>query len=328
MAAPLLCRTVRRRRLSPRSRALVGLSLPVLLLVALLAAGKGEAVVFGVTYGAAYSLLALGIVLIYKSSGVFNFAQGEFGTVAVYTLGLLQTRLPYGFALVLALLAGVLMGLATERVVIRPLFEAARVTLLVATAGVALLAIGVEVWLGEAKLRPVSPLLENPERLRLLGVGISDQQLVLLGATVLVAIGLAWFFRRSALGVAIIGASQDAFAARVVGIDVHRLSSVVWGLAGLLGALAGVLSVPVVRFFGPGSLTFGSLIPAFTAAVVGGMTSLPGAFVGGLVVGAVQAAAPTIGLVRDIPGSGSLAVFLVLLAVLILRPEGIFGERA
>src|SRR5260221_1102758 len=109
---------------------------------ALLAEGpRGrQSLVIGLVAGSGYGLVALGLVLIYKSSGVFNFAQGEFGTVAVYVLYLLHFDIPYGFAMIGALVAAVLMGVLVERLVVRPLFDAPRVTLLVATAGVALLA--------------------------------------------------------------------------------------------------------------------------------------------------------------------------------------------
>ena len=104
--------------------------------------GQERSIVIGVVAGSAYGLVALGLVLIYKSSGVFNFAQGEFGSVAVYVLYLLHTSdVPYGLAVIAALLVGMLFGFLTERIVIRPLFDAPRVIVLVATAGVALLAI-------------------------------------------------------------------------------------------------------------------------------------------------------------------------------------------
>src|SRR6266511_2306809 len=114
------------------------------LVIVLLLRGDKEALVIGVVTGSGYGFLALGLVLVYKSSGVFNFAQAEFGTVAVYALYLLDFHVPYGLALLGALAIAVLMGFLVERIVVRPLFNAPRVTLLVATAGVALLAIGIE----------------------------------------------------------------------------------------------------------------------------------------------------------------------------------------
>ncbi|MGQ0805670.1 MAG: branched-chain amino acid ABC transporter permease [Actinomycetota bacterium] len=297
------------------------------LVVILLATGEKDSLVIGVITGSAYGFLALGLVLIYKSSGVFNFAQGEFGTVAVYTLYLLHFDVPYGFALLGALAVAVVMGVVVERLVVRPLFDAPRVTLLVATAGVALLSIAVQVWFGEATARPVGRALPTLDRFTVLGVQISDQRLLLLGALAILAGLLAWFFNKTNLGLAILGSSQEPTATELMGISVKRLSTIVWALAALLGGLAGVLAVPETGGFAPGVLTVSFLIPAFTAAVLGGMTSLPGAFLGGVIVGVVEAVATSAPLFEDIPGSpGTLLVFVVLLIVLVARPQGLLGK--
>jgi len=310
---------------------LVTAAVVVGIVVLFYALGIEQSLLIGLIGGAAYGLLALGLVLIYKSSGVFNFAQAEFGTVAVFALYLLHGPLGYGLALVGALLVAIVFGLAVERLVIRPLFDAPRVTLLVATAGVALLAVGTELYLGEAKLRPIPALIEG-RAFTLLGQNISWQQLSVLIALAVLGALLALFFNRTNLGLAILGASQEPFAAEVVGIGVKRLSAFTWGLAALLGGVAGVLYLPVLGTFGPGSLTIvpGSaiLIPAVTAAVIGGMTSLPGAFVGCTIVGVAQAGAVSYEGFRDIPGQGSAITFLLLLAVLIARPQGLLGHRA
>ncbi|MFP5326749.1 MAG: branched-chain amino acid ABC transporter permease, partial [Acidimicrobiia bacterium] len=270
-------------------------------------------------------------VLIYKSSGVFNFTQGEFGTVAVYALwNLHSSGMPYVLALLLALVAAVLLGLLVERLVVRPLFDAARVTLLVATAGVSLLLVGVEIWFGEAKLRQVAPAVRGTG-VRILDTQVTGQQLLLLAVLGALAALLAYFFNRTNLGLAILGASQEPTATELVGISVRRLSGFTWGLAALLGGLAGVIAVPVNSTFGPGALTASFLIPAFTAAVLGGFTSLPGAFVGGVLVGVVQSVAVTkvTSWFAFVPGSpGVLIVFLLLVGVLVVRPSGLLGGKA
>jgi branched-chain amino acid transport system permease protein len=292
-----------------------------------------ESLVNGLITGSAYGLLALGLVLIYKSSGVFNFAQGEFGTVAIYVLYLLHLNdVPYGFAMLGALVVAVAMGLLVERVVVRPLFDAPRVILLVATAGVALLAIGLQLWFGTAQARPIDRAFPTLDRVRVnLGRGeevvISDQRLLLVGTLVVLAVLLALFFRYTNLGLAILAASQEPTATELVGISVRRLSAMTWGMAALLGGLAGIIAVPETSAFGPGVMTFSYLIPAFTAAVLGGMTSLPGAFIGGVIVGMLQSLATTAPIFDDIPGSApTLVVFVVLLAVLIIRPKGLLGR--
>ena len=307
----------------------IGMAILVALVVVLLATGQKESLVIGVIAGASYGLLALGLVLIYKSSGVFNFAQGEFGTVAVYVLYLLHFQMPYGFAVIGALAAAVLMGLLIERLVVRPLFDAPRVTLLVATAGVALLAIAIEIWFGEATARPLDRALPTLNRVTVLGVQISDQRLLLLGVLIALAALLALFFRKTNLGLAILSASQEPTATELMGISVRRLSTLVWAIAALLGGIAGVLAIPEGGGFAPGALTVSFLIPAFTAAVLGGMTSLPGAFLGGIIVGVIEAVGTSAPIFAGIPGTpGTLLVFIVLVAVLTVRPQGLLGERS
>ena len=307
----------------------VGIGIGVFVLF--LALGLGQALVGGIVTGAAYGLLALGLVLIYKSSGVFNFTQGEFGTVAVYVLWILHdSGKPYFLALIAGLVAAVVLGLLVERLIVRPLFDAARVTLLVATAGVSLLLVGIEIWFGEAKLRQVAPAVKGGG-VRILDTQVTGQQLLLVAVLGLLAAALAYFFNRTNLGLAVLGASQEPTATELVGISVKRLSGFTWALAALLGGLAGVIAVPVNSTFGPGVLTSAFLIPAFTAAVLGGFTSLPGAFVGGVLVGVVQSVAVTKASTwfSFVPGSpGVFIVFLLLVGVLVVRPSGLLGGKA
>jgi branched-chain amino acid transport system permease protein len=291
-----------------------------------------NSLVIGVITGAVYSLVALGIVLVYKASGVFNFAQGEFGSVAVYAMYWAVTYhdLPYAVAIVLGLLAAVAVGLVTERLVIRPLFEAPRVTLLVATAGVALLSIGFAFWqTNESLLRSLPTFSDERARITVLGIEVSDQRLLIITVLIGVAVALAAFFR-SPTGLAVLAASQEPTAAELVGISVRRVSSMTWGLAALLGGLAGVLSVPAIGTFGPGVMTFGgaaALIPGFTAAVIGGMTSLPGAAIGGLMVGIIESLGG-LSVFDGLPGSRAVLVFVFLVTVLLVRPQGLLGARS
>jgi branched-chain amino acid transport system permease protein len=288
-----------------------------------------QSLIIGVVAGAGYGLIALGLVLVHKSSGVFNFAQGEFGTMAVYALwGAHSVGVPYGAAMLLGLLAALAGGLATERFVVRPLFDAPRVTLLVATAGVSLLAIGTELWFGQARLRFVGPALTRLDRVSVFGFAVSDQRLLVVVTLVALAVAGALFFTRTDLGLAILGLSENPLATELMGIRAERLSQFTWGAAAVLGGLGGMLSAPLAGGFGPGFVTRSALIPAFTAAVLGGMNSLPGAFVGGVVVGVAESVAVTYPVFSEhIPGAPSVMVFALLVAVLTLRPRGLFGPR-
>lgn len=288
------------------------------------------ALVIGIITGAVYAMVALGLVLVYKASGIFNFAQGEFGTVAVYAAYFVHETLdlPYPAAIVLGVAAGVGMGLLTERLIIRPLSDSPRVTLLVATAGVALLAIGIQFWrANNPSQRVLAPISTELERISVLGIKISDQRLVILLVLAVTAAGLAAFFRSPA-GLAVLAASQEATAAELVGISVKRVSAMTWGLAALLGSMAGLLTAPISNFT-PGFLTFGAsaaLIGGFTAAVIGGMTSMPGAVVGGLSVGVIESLGG-LSAFAEVPGAKALLVFIALLLVLLVRPQGLFGVR-
>jgi branched-chain amino acid transport system permease protein len=314
--------------LRQRSGAVLTVLVAAALVVVLIGAGEKSSLVIGVTTGSAYGMVALGLVLIYKSSGVFNFAQGEFGTVALYVLYLLDFRTNYWIALLGALVVAGLMGYLTERLVVRPLFNAPRVILLVATAGVALLAIAIEIWYGTAQGKPIGKAFTRVDRVTVLGVQVTDQRLWLIATLIVLAVLLGLFFTRTNLGLAVLGASQEPTATELVGISVRRLSSFVWVLAALLGAGAALIAVPDGGSFGPGIMTSTYLIPAFTAAVLGGMTSLPGAFVGGILVGVIESVATNARIFQDIPGTKSTFVtFCVLLAVLLVRPQGLLGKR-
>jgi branched-chain amino acid transport system permease protein len=296
-------------------------------LILVLATDLRQALVIGLVNGAMYGLVAMGLVLVYKSSGIFNFAQGEFGTVAIYIMWLLlQRNVPYVLAVICALGTAVVIGLGTERFIIRPLYASPRVILLVATAGVALLMIGLELWFGGAILRTVSPALGRTDRLSVFGVLVSDQRMLLVLVLIGFGVGLAYFFNRTSLGLALLGAAQEPTATELVGISTRQLAALTWAMAALLGGLAGVLNAPISGTFGPGFMTTSVLIPAFTAAILGGITSLSGAFVGGAVVGVAESVALKATIFSGIPSPDTFVVFLILLAVLIIRPQGLLGK--
>lgn len=280
--------------------------------------------VIGIVVGAGYGLMALGLVLIYKASRHFNFAQGEFGTVATYVAWLMLERgLGWPVAALVAVLAGVVMGLALERLIVRPLSGSPPVTVLVATAAVALLAIGLQILIGEARLRAIDEMWVGS--LSIAGVPVRFQQILILIGLLVIG-GLLYLFFQSPIGTALLATSQESFAARIAGIDTRHMAMLTWGLAAFFGAVAGLLFAPIDAF-SPGFMTFQRLIPGFTAAVLGGMNSLPGAVVGGFVVGLVESYFGFF-LGEYIAGADLLGVFLALLIVLFLRPQGLLGKEA
>jgi branched-chain amino acid transport system permease protein len=302
----------------------------------------------GIANGAAYGLLGLGLVLLYKSNRIFNFAQGEFATVgAIVTYvffvgtGFLPQMpgpdwLRYVLSALLGLVASVGIALLTERLVIRPMFNRAKVVLVVGTVGVALLLIGVEGLLPYPKsqgLPTVSDVLHiRPFVTRVDNIPLLYQDVTKLIMLAVLAIAAFLFFRYTPTGTAILAVSQDSTAARVVGISVERISLISWGIAGLLGGIAGILlAVPPQGTVTPGAFTGTTLTVAFSAAVLGGMTSLPGAFVGGLSLGLIEAFAQSdssfVPGLRNVNSGQELAVFIVLLLVLLIRPQGMLGRE-
>ena len=214
--------------------------------------------------------LALPPVVIYKSSRVFNFAAGEFVTLGAFGtyVGSSVIKLPYPLAMVVGVLFGTAAGLATERLVVRPLNDRPKVTVLVATAAIAIVLIPFELMIGKVKPFPARPAIHGVG-VKILGVYVSPQQMLIMLALALSAIGLAWFFGRTDLGLATLATSQEPTASRLVGIRLNRISLLTWGTAGFLGGLAGVLLPPVTSNFTAGFGTTSVLISAFTAAVLG-----------------------------------------------------------
>jgi branched-chain amino acid transport system permease protein len=281
----------------------------------------------GLLRGSVYAMVALGIVLVYRASGVFNFAQAEFGTVGLFAAyaALELWGWAYPLAFLFGMGAAITMGLLTERLVIYPLRNSSKVTLLVGTAGVALTAIGLQFWLFNETLILTMPKITDKFFVTPWGAAVTAQALIAAGVLVAVAIALALFFK-SPSGLAIQAAQQEPIAAELVGVSVRRVSMMTWGIAAALGGLAGILTGPILSFtaaflsFG----TFAALLPGFMAAVLAGMRSMPGAVIGGLVVGCVEQLGSLNFVPESIPGAGAALLFFFLLAALLIRPQGIF----
>jgi branched-chain amino acid transport system permease protein len=299
-----------------------------------------EVLVFGLQRGAIFGLVGLGLALVYKATRILNFAQGELGTVPAFAALMVMT----GFqtagdkaadrgllvpAILVAIVVGAGLGVALYAIVIRPLGKVSPVTSLVATAGVALLLTTIEINVFEAKARRFPRPVNGGFRLVGTEVIVDWHTVVILGVLAGVALALAAFFR-SAPGVALLATAEDPFAAELQGVPVERMRAMAWGAAGALGALAGVLGAGVFESLTPGLVTSTFMIPAFTGVVLGGITSMVGAVVGGFVLGIVSQAAIQIvtSYNLDVPGPPQLAVLVVLLAVLLVRPQGLLGKSA
>lgn len=287
-----------------------------------------SSILIGVITGSIYALLALGLVLIFKTQRVVNFAQAELATMGAFGFYIFHSvlKLPYGLAAAAAVLSSGVLALLVERVVIRPLRESRDVTVFVATAGVALLTISLTLFIGDANIRQVEPIFKGNPGITIGTLPISYQQLLVIGVLAAVAALLTVFFRLP-LGRALLAVSREPFAVRLAGISTSRLSMLVWIMAGLIAGLAGVFFAPTTQVT-PGLFTSVALFPALTGAVLGGLTSLPGAVIGGLVVGIIQSVASVYATSLGVPGPDTAIVFIILLAVLFFRPEGLLAREA
>jgi branched-chain amino acid transport system permease protein len=295
-----------------------------------------EVLLGGLMTGVLYSLVALGFALIYKASGVFNFAQGSMVLFAALTVARLAEKMPLWAAILLAMLVMVALAWLIERLVLRPLVNQEGVALLMATLGVTyfLDGFGQTLWgsdiykinLGIAK-EPVM-VLDNVFQG---GILVNKEDFVsALVAAALVA-GLVLFFQKTATGRALRAVADDHQAAQSIGIPLNRIWVIVWSVAGFVALVAGVIwgSQLGVQF----SLSQVAL-KALPVVILGGFTSIAGAVVGGLIIGVGEKMAevflgPVLVKAFDLAGGGIENWFAYVLALLFLlvRPEGLFGEK-
>ncbi len=305
-----------------------------------------DVISIGLQYGSIYALIALGLALVYKATKVLNFAHGEIGTSSAFVAYGIVTLLDGGgilgtpddgtfngvqllLATVPAVLVGGVLAVATKLLIDR-LADATPVTTLVATIGIALFMTASQLAVVGVRSFPF-PRFIGGNAFTIPGgnVQIAWHTLVMLVVLGGAAALLAAFFR-TPQGIALLATSQDPFAASLQGIDVRAMTTAAWAVAGGLAGLAGVLAAGIFENLSPGLLLSTFLIPSFTGALLGGITSMVGAVVGGLLLGLVVTAANQINssLSLGLPGPPQIAVLLALLAVLMLRPRGLLGQEA
>lgn len=283
------------------------------------------ALVDGIFVGTIYGLFAVGLVLVHNGSRVINFAQAELGTLALYltwtfTDGRDTPRLA---AAILAIVIVGALGFAFERAVINPLREAPRLTVAVATVGFSLFLIAIELLFWGASPRNMHPpFLDGVD---VLGYIAGPLDWISLAALLILSFGLAAFLKRTDFGLGVLASAQDPTAARLVGVRFADVSVFTWVLAAVLGAVAALLVQPRLGGFGVGFMTNNFFVPALAAALVGGLSSLRGAFVGGIAVGIINSTSQHVFATSGVPGIQVLTLFLVILLVLLVRPQGLLG---
>ena len=277
----------------------------------------------GISTGALYALVALGIVVIYKATKVVNFAHGEMfmlGGFFAYTFHVMLGW-PYllSFALAVALAFGV--GIAVDRVAFRPLMQRQTlVSVLLVMIGLSFVLKGVARWLwgGKGDYLTFPPLI-SPEPLSFAGIMVMSQQLVVLGAACAVMVAFALFFKLTRAGRFMQATADNPKAAKLVGLRVDRVYMYTFGVGSAVAAAAAVLMAPLTLLYP--DIGFMLFIKAFAAAVLGGLTSIPGAVVGGFLIGIIEQLAA--GYLHT--AMQEVAAFIVIMIVMIFIPTGLFG---
>jgi branched-chain amino acid transport system permease protein len=277
----------------------------------------------GIAQGCIYGLIALGFVLIYKATETVSFAQGELMMLGAFCAfaGMTLFGLPFWLAALLAVAAMVAFGVLLELVVIRPILGQPQFSIVMLTIGIGYVARGLITMI--PAIGTETHALPVPYKDQIWKVGelvVNVEQMAIIMATAVLCGLLFAMFRYSKLGIAMQASSQNQLAAYYMGIPVKRLNGLVWGLAAAVAAIAGMLLAPIT--FVHANMGFIGL-KAFPAAVVGGFGSLPGAIVGGLVIGIVESFAGFY--LPD--GFKDTAPYIVVLVMLMVKPNGLFGEK-
>ncbi|KQV90892.1 ABC transporter permease [Massilia sp. Root351] len=275
----------------------------------------------GMTVGSAYALAALGFTIIYNTSGVINFAQGEFimlgGMLAAMMAG---AGVPLPLAIIGAVILTAIVGLVMEKAVIEPAQNAQVVTLIIITIGASLVVRGlVQIWLGKGT--HTLPAFSGDAPIEFLGASLLPQSLWVLGVTLLIVAALGWFFGRTLLGKAMLATSHNKLAAQLVGINTRRVLLLSFGLAALLGAVGGALLAPITYTSYDAGIMLG--LKGFVAAVLGGLGGGVGAIAGGLILGIAEAM--TAGYISS--AYKDAVPFVLILLILFFMPRGLFGAK-
>lgn len=276
----------------------------------------------GLTVGAVYALVALGFTIIYNASDVANFAQGEFVmlggmiTAAAYTAGA-----PLPLAAALAIVVTAVIGVLLNKLAIEPARGAPVVSLIIITIGASIFVRGVVQLVFDKQLHRF-PAFSGDDPIRLLGATILPQSLWVIAGALVVFVGLWLFFTRTLTGRAVLATANNRIAAVLVGINTKYVMTLSFALSAAIGALAGVLVTPITLTSYDIGMTMA--LKGFAAAMLGGMGNPKGALVGGVLLGVLEAM--TAGYISS--QYKDAAAFVVILAVLFLMPQGLFGRKS
>jgi branched-chain amino acid transport system permease protein len=282
-------------------------------------------VLSGASIGLMYSLIALGFVLVYKATDAINFAQGEFvmmaGLVAAAVLAMGESMLIGAVVATLAVMIG--FGFGLERVVLRPLLGRPVVAVIMATIGLAAVLRGLTpIVFGSATQGLSLPIGDEP--IVLGPASLSPIQVLGAGMAILFFIAFSWFFKKSRMGVAMRAVADNQQVAQAMGINVERYFALAWAMAGIVSAMGGIIWGSMLGVDIQLALVG---LKVFPVVILGGLDSIGGALVGGLIVGIVESLAA--GYLDPYVGGGTkdFAPYVLMILVLMVRPYGIFGRR-
>jgi branched-chain amino acid transport system permease protein len=272
----------------------------------------------GLAAGSIYASVALALVMIYRSTDLVNFAQGEMAMFSTYiTWTLVNAGLPFWAAFAITLVVSFLGGMLIERVLIRPVENAPVLAAVIVTIALLLIFNSVAGWIYSYTLQDFpSPFPDRP----LFGALMTTRDLGVIGVTLIMLLLLFLFFRFTSTGLAMRAAAQNPASARLCGIRVGHMLAIGWGLAAAIGATAGIMVAPVL-FLDP-NMMGGVLLYAFAGALLGGITSPVGAVIGGLVVGVTENLVGTYLIASQLKLTVALALIIL---VLVFKPNGLFG---
>lgn len=284
-----------------------------------------QSLVSGIVVGSIYALVALGFVLIYKSTAVINFAQGElllFGAFLCLTL-VTALKIPFWLAFFATLIAAALLGLLLERLFLRPMIGEPVISIIMLTIGLASVLKGIIhiIWGSETK---VYPEVFPAEPIVMGGVSVSQVYVYSVAFAIICLILFNLFFRFSSAGIAMRAVANDQQAAQSMGISIKRIFGIAWAIASVVASIGGIL---IGNINGVNSSLSAFGLKVFPAVILGGLDSIPGAILGGLIIGILEALS---GIYLD-PlfegGTKEVVPFVILVIVLMIKPYGLFGTE-
>lgn len=279
-----------------------------------------QQILSGIGTGCVYALIGLALIVVYKATGVINFAVGEMMMMSAFMAYTFLTivQLPYYQAFILTLVFSALMGVLVERLTIRPVFKAPIFSIIILTFGLGLIFKGAAGVIWTFDTLTIKPAF-SMEPINFWKLVITRLNIGNIAVSVILMLALFFFYKFTVLGTGIRAMAQNRLAAILMGIKVKRVSTVTWAIASMIGGVAGILLAPIIFV----DTNMGAVaIKAFIGCVIGGFGSFPGCIIGGILLGVIEA---VIGYYLPTEVKQVL-VFLVLIGVLCVRPAGLFGK--